>query len=140
MHRIFENLIFNTKSSQIFSTAVRCDCFGAILAIHFTIKGTQSFPLITHLISLPNLSQILSLSLSRSVQQKKGRRRSEDASRKLSFSWVISLVLFLSFSPSLFSLSVTCSKEEEDTKGRRKKKKEKKKEKRKKNKRIKEGK
>jgi len=96
--------------------------------------------LITHLISLPNLSQILSLSLSRSVQQKKGRRRSEDASRKLSFSWVISLVLFLSFSPSLFSLSVTCSKEEEDTKGRRKKKKEKKKEKRKKNKRIKEGK
>jgi hypothetical protein len=50
------------------------------------------------------------------VQHKKGRRRSEEASRKLSFSWVISLVLFLSFSPSLFSLSVTCSKEEEDTK------------------------
>jgi len=131
MHQISENLIFNTKSSQIFSSAVRCDCFGAILAVHFTIKGTQSFPLITHLISLPklspNLSQILSLSLSRFVQQKKGRGRSEEASRKLSFSWVISLVLFLFFSPYLFSLSVTCSKEEEDTKGRRKKKKEKKK-------------
>jgi len=66
------------------------------------------------------------------VQHKKGRRRSEEASRKLSFSWVISLVLFLSFSPSLFSLSVTCSKEEEDTKWRRYRKK--------KRKRIKEGK
>jgi hypothetical protein len=128
MHQISENLIFNTKSPQIFSTAVRCDCFGAILAVHFIIKGTQSFPLITHLISLPKLSQTLSqslsnsVSLSRFVQQKKGRRRSEEASRKLSFSWVISLVLFLSFSPSLFSLSVTCSKEEEDTKERKEEK------------------
>jgi len=76
--------------------------------------------------SLP-ISLKFCLSLSRFVQQKKGRGRSEEASRKLSFSWVISLVLFLFFSPSLFSLSVTCSKEEEDTKGRRKKKKEKKK-------------
>jgi len=74
--------------------------------------------------SLPiSLKFCLSLSLSRFVQQKKGRRRSEEASRKLSFLWVISLVLFLSFSPSLFSLSVTCSKEE------KKKKKEKGKEK-----------
>jgi len=130
MHRISENLVFNTKSPQIFSPAVGCDRFGAILAVHFTIKGAQSFPLITHLISLPKLSQTLSQSLSNSVsllsrfvQQKKGRRRSEEASRKLSFLWVISLVLFLSFSPSLFSLSVTCSKEE------KKKKKEKGKEK-----------
>jgi hypothetical protein len=109
---------------------------------HYKRNPILSFDHTSHF-SPKTLSQIslkFCLSLSRSVQQKKGRRRSEDASRKLSFSWVISLVLFLSFSPSLFSLSVTCSKEEEDTKGRRKKKKEKKKEKRKKNKRIKEGK
>jgi hypothetical protein len=37
------------------------------LAVHFTIKGAQSFPLITHLISLPKLSQTLSQSLSNSV-------------------------------------------------------------------------
>jgi hypothetical protein len=104
---------------------------------HYKRNPILSFDHTSHF-SSKSLSQIslkFCLSLSRSVQQKKGRRRSEDASRKLSFSWVISLVLFLSFSPSLFSLSVTCSKEEEDTKGRRKKKKEKKKEKRKKNKR-----
>jgi hypothetical protein len=124
MHRISENLVFNTKSPQIFSPAVRCDRFGAILAVHFTIKGAQSFPLITHLISLPKLSQTLSQSLSNSVsllsrfvQQNKGRRRSEEASRKLSFLWVIYLVLFLSF--SLFSLSVTCSKEEKKRKERK---------------------
>jgi hypothetical protein len=67
MHRISENLIFNTKSPQIFSPAVRCDRFGAILAVHFTIKGAKSIPSITHLNFSPNLSQILSLSLSLSI-------------------------------------------------------------------------
>jgi hypothetical protein len=67
MHQIYENLIFNTKSPQIFSPAVRCDRFGAILAVHFTIKGAQSIPSITHLNFSPNLSQILFLSLSLSL-------------------------------------------------------------------------
>jgi hypothetical protein len=104
---------------------------------HYKRNPILSFDHTSHFYpkTLSQISLKFCLSLSRSVQQKKGRRRSEEAARKLSFSWVISLVLFLSFSPSLFSLSVTCSKEEEDTKGRRKKKKEKKKEKRKKNKR-----
>jgi hypothetical protein len=63
MHKISENLIFNTKSSQIFFLAVRYDHFGAILAVRFSINRAQSFPLITHLISLPKLSISLQISL-----------------------------------------------------------------------------
>jgi hypothetical protein len=67
MHRIFENLIFITKSTQIFVLAVRCDHFGAILAVRFSINRAQSFPLITYLDSLPKLSQFLSQALSPSL-------------------------------------------------------------------------
>jgi len=67
MHQISENPIFSTKSSQIFFPAVGYDRFGAILAVHFSINRAQSFPLITHLNSLPKLSQFLSQSLSNSI-------------------------------------------------------------------------
>jgi hypothetical protein len=67
MHRISENPIFNTKSPQIFFLAVGYDRFRAILAVYFTINKTQSFPLITHLNSLPKLSQFLSQALSPSL-------------------------------------------------------------------------
>jgi hypothetical protein len=84
MHQISENLIFNTKSPQIFVLAVGYDHFGAILAVRFSINRAQSFPLITHLISLPKLSQFLSQSLSNSISlsfnfgsNNRGRRKSE---------------------------------------------------------------
>jgi hypothetical protein len=76
--------------------------FGAILAVHFTIKGTQSLPPITHLnfsqFSPKTLSIFLSsLSLGLSSNKIGRRRKIREA---LSLLWVISLKL--SFSPSLF--------------------------------------
>jgi hypothetical protein len=67
MHRIFKNPIFITNSPQIIILAVRCDRFRAILAVRFSINRAQSFPLITHLNSLPKLSQFLSQALSPSL-------------------------------------------------------------------------
>jgi hypothetical protein len=82
MHQISENLIFNTKSPQIYFLAVRCDRFGTILAVHFNINRAQSFPLITHLNSLPKLSQFLSQalcpSLSLSLSLSSSRKVEED--------------------------------------------------------------
>jgi hypothetical protein len=72
------------------------------LAVHFTIKGTQSLPPITHLnfsqFSPKTLSIFLSsLSLGLSSNKIGRRRKIREA---LSLLWVISLKL--SFSPSLF--------------------------------------
>jgi hypothetical protein len=103
MHRISENLIFNTKSPQIFSPAVRCDRFGAILAVNFTINRAQSFPFITSQFSPKTLSNSLLISfskfsslssLSSLSSNEKGRRNPK---LSLSLSWV-------SLSPKLFLL------------------------------------
>jgi hypothetical protein len=126
MHPISENLIFNTKSPQIFSPAVRCDRFGAILAVHFTIKGAQSIPSITHLISLnfsPNLSQILSLSLSiLGPAAKVEEIRSSLSPVGKSFSQALSPSLSL-----CLSLGSTVKQEEEEEKKKRKRKRKKRK-------------
>jgi hypothetical protein len=100
------------------------------LAAHFTIKGTQSFPPITHLnfYQFSPKSLLVSLSsLSFGLSSNKiGRRRKiRDA---LSLPWVISLKL--SFSPSLFiSLSLGSTYCEGRRRRRRRKRKEKEKKK-----------
>jgi len=58
MHQIF-NPIFNTKSLKIFVIAVRCDHFGAILAVRFSINRVQP----SHSIHASILSKSLSISL-----------------------------------------------------------------------------
>jgi len=99
--------IFITKSPQIFSPAVRCDHFGAILAVHFTIK--QNPPLIQFMLqSSTNLSRFLSRSLSNSVSLSllgQSNKEKEEIMRIL----IVSLVspsssLLLYFSISLSAL------------------------------------
>jgi hypothetical protein len=136
MHRISENLIFNTKSPQIFSPAVRCDHFGAILAVHFTIKGAQSIPSITHLISLPKLSQILSVCLSLSLSILGPAAKVEEIRSSLSpvgkslflpssFSPFVSISISLSLSALLCRKKKKIRREEEEKKKKREKKKKK---------------
>jgi hypothetical protein len=67
MHQISENPIFNTKSPQIFSPAVRCDCFGAILAVCFSINRAQPSRSIHASILSKSLSNSVCLSLSLSI-------------------------------------------------------------------------
>jgi hypothetical protein len=124
MHRISENLIFNTKSPQIFSPAVRCGRFGAILAVHFTIKGAQSIPSIIHLISLPKLSQFLSQSLSNSASLSLSilgpAAKVEEIRSSLS---PVGKSLSQALSPSLslcLSLGYTVKEEEEEEKKKKK--------------------
>jgi len=122
MHRISENLIFNTKSPQILSPAVRCDRFGAIVAVHFTINRVQSFPFNTSQFSPKTLSNSLLISfskfsslssLSSLSSNEKGRRNP-----KLSLS-PVGKSLSQALSPSLslcLSLDSTMKEEEEEEK------------------------
>jgi hypothetical protein len=124
MHRITWDSIFITKSIRIFVPAVRCNRFGAILAVCFSINRAHSFYLSRSSLfsnSLPNLSQFSHLSLSLGLSSSRKVEEDQKKQQGLYFPWVISLKL--SFSPfsSLFRFHL----QENKKKKRRRKEKEK---------------